>query len=106
MTTTDSPDLAAGEETEVWYLRLYVAGQSARSMRAFANLNKLCEEHLAGRYEIEVIDLVAHPSLARGDDVLAVPTLVRRFPRPVRKVIGDLSDIESVLVGLRHKAES
>ena len=75
-------------------------------MRAFANLKKLCEGNLAGRYEIEVIDLVAHPSLARGDDVLAVPTLVRRHPLPLRKVIGDLSNTESVLVGLRHQAES
>ena len=70
---------------EVWYLRLYVAGQSPKSLRAFANLKKLCEEHLAGRYEIEVIDLVEHPSLARGDDILAIPTLVRRLPRPCAK---------------------
>jgi circadian clock protein KaiB len=75
-------------------------------MRAFANLKKLCEGHLAGRYEIEVIDLVAHPGLARGDDVLAVPMLVRRVPLPMRKVIGDLSNTESVLAGLRHNAES
>lgn len=106
MESTDSSDLAASDDTEIWVLRLYVAGQSARSMRAFGNLKQLCEQHLAGRYEIEVIDLLAHPSLARGDDVLAVPTLVRRHPRPMRKVIGDLSDLDSVLVGLRHKAEA
>jgi circadian clock protein KaiB len=102
----NGPDLVTGHENEVWQLRLYIAGQSARSMRALANLRKLCEQHLAGRYEIEVIDLVAHPSLARDDDVLAVPTLVRRRPLPLRKVIGDLSNSESVLAGLRHKAES
>ena len=106
MTAINSPELAASDGKEVWHLRLYVAGESARSMRAFANLKKLCERHLAGRYEIEVIDLVAHPSLARGDDVLAVPTLVRRRPLPLRTVIGDLSNTESVLVGLRHQAES
>lgn len=107
MNAINGPDLVTGHETEVWQLRLYIAGQSASSMRAFANLRKLCEQHLAGRYEIEVIDLVAHPSLARGeDDVLAVPTLVRRRPLPLRKVIGDLSNTESVLLGLRHNAES
>lgn len=106
MTTINNPDVAALDGKEVWQLRLYVAGESAGSVRAFANLKKLCEEHLSGRHEIEVIDLVAHPSLARGDDVLAVPTLVRRHPLPLRKVIGDLSNTESVLVGLRHQAES
>ena len=106
MNATNTPELAADDGTEVWYLRLYVAGQSVKSMRAFANLKKLCEEHLAGRYEIEVIDLVTHPSLARGDDVLAVPTLVRRLPLPLRKVIGDLSNTERVLFGLRLEPES
>jgi circadian clock protein KaiB len=86
---------------EFWYLRLYVAGQSPKSLRAFANLKALCAEHLAGRYEIEIIDLVEHPSLARSDDILAIPTLVRRLPAPLRKVIGDLSDTERALVGLR-----
>jgi circadian clock protein KaiB len=106
VTAASGPDLSLDDETEVWFLSLYVAGQSARSMRALANLKNLCEQHLAGRYEIEVIDMVANPSLARGDDVLAVPTLVRRQPLPMRRVIGDLSDAESVLAGLRHKAES
>ena len=86
---------------ETWHLRLYVAGQSPKSMRAFANLKRLCEEHLAGRYEIEVVDLLEHPSLAQSDDILAVPTLVRRMPKPLRKIIGDLSNTERVLVGLR-----
>jgi circadian clock protein KaiB len=86
---------------DVWYLRLYVAGQSPKSLRAFANLKTLCEEHLAGHYELEVIDLVEHPALARSDDILAIPTLVRRLPAPLRKIIGDLSNTERVLVGLR-----
>jgi circadian clock protein KaiB len=88
-----------------WYLRLYVAGPSPKSMRAFANLKDLCDKHLAGQYEIEVIDLIENPSLAGGDDILAVPTLVRRLPPPLRKVIGDLSDPERVLVGLRFAPE-
>ena len=92
---------AAGSETEVWHLRLYVAGQSPKSLRAFVNLTELCEEHLPGRHEIEVIDLLEHPGLARSDDILAIPTLVRRLPAPLRKIIGDLSDTERVLVGLR-----
>jgi circadian clock protein KaiB len=91
---------------EHWYLRLYVAGQSPKSLHAFANLKMLCDEHLAGHYEIEVIDLVEHPSLARGDDILAIPTLVRRLPEPARKVIGDLSDTERVLLGLRLQPAS
>ncbi len=94
------------DEDEFWHLRLYVAGQSPRSLRAFANLKAMCEAHLAGRYEIEIIDLVEHPSLARSDDVLAIPTLVRRLPAPLRKIIGDLSDTERVLVGLRVQPET
>jgi circadian clock protein KaiB len=90
-----------GEEADLWHLRLYVAGQSPKSLRAFANLTELCDEHLAGRYEIEVIDLVEKPALARADDILAIPTLVRRLPAPLRKIIGDLSNTERVLVGLR-----
>jgi circadian clock protein KaiB len=93
--------MTAPAEDEVWSFRLYVAGQSPKSLHAFANLEQLCEEHLAGHYEIEVIDLVEHPSMAQGDDVLAIPTLVRRLPEPLRKVIGDLSDSERVLVGLK-----
>ena len=88
-------------EAERYSLRLYVAGQSPRSVRALENLKKVCEEHLSGRYEIEVIDLLEHPSLARGDEIIAVPTLVRKLPEPIRKIIGDLSDTEKVLVGLQ-----
>jgi circadian clock protein KaiB len=88
------------EPGEVHLLRLYVAGQTPRSITAFANLKRICEEHLAGRYHIEVIDLTQNPRLAQGDQILAVPTLVRRLPAPVRKIIGDLSDSDRVLVGL------
>ena len=81
-------------------LRLYVAGQTPKALRAFANLRKICDEHLAGRYQIEVIDLLENPTLGRGDQILALPTLVRRLPAPIKKIIGDLSDTERVLVGL------
>jgi len=81
-------------------LRLYVAGQTPKALRAFANLRKICDEHLAGRYQIEVIDLLENPTLGRGDQILALPTLVRRLPEPIKKIIGDLSDTERVLVGL------
>jgi len=83
-----------------WELRLYVAGQSPKSLAALANLRALCEEHLAGQYEIEVIDLLEQPQLAAGDQIVAVPTLVRKLPEPVRKIIGDLSNTDRVLVGL------
>ncbi len=83
-----------------WQLRLYVAGQTARSVAALANLKQVCETHLAGRYSIEVIDLRRQPQLAAGDQILAVPTLVRRLPEPLKRIIGDLSDHERVLVGL------
>lgn len=83
-----------------WRLRLYVAGQTPKSLTALANLKRLCEGQLAGRYHLEVIDLLEHPHLARRDDILAVPTLVRKLPPPIRKVIGDLSSQERVLVGL------
>ena len=83
-----------------WQLRLYVAGQTAKSAAAFDNLKRVCETHLAGRYTIEVIDLLLNPRLAAGDQILAVPTLVRKFPEPIRKIIGDLSNEERVLVGL------
>lgn len=84
----------------MWELRLYVAGQTPRSLAAFTNLKKICEEHLAGRYHIEVIDLLKNPQLASGDQILAIPTLVRKLPLPLRKIIGDLSNTERVLVGL------
>src|SRR5689334_16639263 len=83
-----------------WKLRLYVAGQSPKSVRAFANLKELCEEHLNGRYQIEVIDLLEHPHMARGDQIVAIPTLVINLPLPVRRIIGDLSKTDRVLVGL------
>jgi circadian clock protein KaiB len=86
-----------------WQLRLYVAGQTAKSAAALKNLQQLCETHLAGRYAIEVIDLLVNPKLAAGDQILAVPTLVRKFPEPIRKIIGDLSNEERVLVGLDVK---
>jgi circadian clock protein KaiB len=87
--------------TELVELRLYLAGQTPRSMAALANLKKLCKEHLAGKYRIEVIDLLKNPQLARGDQIIAIPTLVRRLPQPIRKIIGDLSNTERVLVGLQ-----
>ncbi len=83
-----------------YLLKLYVAGQTPRAARAFANLSRICEEHLKGRYTIKVIDLLKEPRLARGDQITAIPTLVRKLPEPVRKIIGDLSNTERVLVGL------
>lgn len=83
-----------------WELRLYVAGQTAKSLQAFANLKQLCEEHLSGEYRIEIVDLLQNPQLAKGDQIFALPTLVRKLPEPVRKIIGDLSNTERVLVGL------
>lgn len=83
-----------------WMLRLYVAGQTPKSLAAFANLKRLCEEHLENRYEIEVIDLVQRPQLAVSDQIVALPTLVRRLPAPVKRIVGDLSNIERVLVGM------
>jgi len=98
----------AGAGADFFDLRLYVAGQSARSLAALANLNRICEEHLGGRYRIEVIDLLERPQLAQGDQILALPTLVRRLPEPIRKLVGDLSDTERTLVGLdlRPRQES
>ncbi len=89
-----------GEAQRVWNLRLYVAGQTPKSIKALNNLKKICDEHLAGKYTIEIIDLVVNPQLAKGDQILALPTLVRKLPPPIRKIIGDLSDTERVLVGL------
>jgi circadian clock protein KaiB len=87
------------EGAQFWELRLYVAGQTPKSVTAFSNLKKFCEEHLAGQYHIEVIDLIQNPQLAKGDQILAIPTLVRKLPSPMRKIIGDLSNNEKVLVG-------
>ncbi len=91
-----------GPETtgEIWKLRLYVAGQTPNSLTAFENLKKICHEHLEGKYQIEVIDLIANPQLAKGDQIIAVPTLIRNLPTPVKKIIGNLSNTEKVLVGL------
>ena len=100
----DAPELEGtpgATDAAPWELRLYVAGQTAKSVAAFANLKRVCEEHLAGRYKIEVIDLVKNPQLAEGDQIVAIPTLVRKLPEPVRKIIGDLSNTERVLVGLQ-----
>ncbi len=88
---------------KAWELRLYVAGQTPRSMAAFSNLKKLCEEHLNGEYRIEVIDLLETPELAKGDQIFAIPTLVRKLPEPIKKIIGDLSNEERVLIGLNLK---
>lgn len=90
----------ARNQTNKWQLRLYVAGQTPKCLTAFANLKKLCEEHMDGDYHIEIIDLLQQPQLAKGDQILAIPTLVRKLPEPVRKIIGDLSNTERVLVGL------
>ena len=87
-------------DDERWELRLYVAGQTPRSIAAFAHLERICEEHLQGRYTIEVIDLLENPTLAVGDQIIAIPTVVRRLPQPMKKIIGDLSNVERVIVGL------
>lgn len=88
---------------EKWSLRLYTAGQSPKSLAALANLKRVCEEHLAGRYSIEVIDLLKNPRLAKDDQIVAIPTLVRKLPEPLRRIVGDLSDTERALVGLQLK---
>jgi len=87
-------------DADTFVLRLYIAGQTPKCVRAFANLKRICEKHLANRYRIEMIDLLANPQLARGDQIVAVPTLVRHLPAPMKKIIGDLSNTERVLVGL------
>ena len=92
------------QPAKFWQLRLYVAGQTTKSLTAFSNLKKICEDHLKGRYSIEVVDLVEQPQLSKGDQILAIPTLVRKLPQPVRKIIGDLSNTERVLVGLDLRA--
>jgi len=94
----------ATEANEVWELRLYVAGQTPKSVTAFANLRKLCDEHLRGRYTIEVVDLIQQPQLAAGDQIVAIPTLVRKLPQPLRKIVGDLSNTERTLVGLQLRS--
>lgn len=93
--------LGAEPDMNLWELRLYVAGRTAKSVAALENLKKICDEHLAGRYQIEVVDLLVHPQLAKGDQIVAIPTLVRKLPEPIRKVIGDLSNTDRTLVGLQ-----
>ena len=100
MSGEPTEDGSADADLNPYHLRLYVAGQTAKSIAALANLKRVCEEHLAGRYDIEVIDLLKNPQLAAGDQILAVPTLVRRLPSPLKRIIGDLSNTEKVLVGL------
>jgi circadian clock protein KaiB len=100
-TPDDLPDPVEGKP---WELRLYVAGQTPKSVRAFANLKQICEEHMAGQYRIEVIDLLENPHLGKRDQIVAIPTLIRRLPEPVRKIIGDLANTERVLVGLEIHA--
>lgn len=100
MKSTSAAAKAAVTGPPEWNLRLYVAGATPKSVTALRNLQRLCEEHLAGRYRIEVIDLMENPQLAQGDQILAVPTLVRRLPEPIRKIIGDLTNTDRVLVGL------
>lgn len=97
---TESVTPEQGRNEDYWELRLYVAGQTAKSVAAIANLKKYCAQHLQGRYQLEVIDLLVNPQLAEGDQILAIPTLVRKVPVPIRKIIGDLSNEERVLVGL------
>jgi circadian clock protein KaiB len=100
---TPAAKAAETESPDQWNLRLYVAGQSPRSTAAIANLRRFCEEHLAGKYSIEVVDLLENPQLARGDQIVALPTLVRKLPAPMRKIIGDLSDRERVILGMDLK---
>ncbi len=104
-------DKALGQATpddgpERYHLRLYVAGQTPKSLAAMSNLRQVCEEHLAGRYDVEVIDLIQNPKLAAGDQILAIPTLIRRLPAPLKRIIGDLSNTEKVLVGLDIRPKS
>lgn len=100
MTNTENNDIAPVTDENKWMLRLYVAGQTPKAITAYANLKKICEEHLQGSYQIEVIDLLVNPTLAKDDQILALPTLVRKLPEPIKKIIGDLSNTERVLVGL------
>lgn len=100
MTQDTETDAARKDESDHYHLRLYVAGQTSKSLAALANLKRVCEEHLVGRYEIEVIDLIKNPRLAASDQILAIPTLVRKLPAPLKRIIGDLSNTDKVLVGL------
>jgi circadian clock protein KaiB len=99
--TADNGTPILAEAEQMWDLRLYVTGQSPKCLRAIENLQRACEEHLAGRYQIKVVDLLENPRLAAEDQILAVPTVVRRLPPPIRKLVGDLSDTERLLIGLQ-----
>jgi circadian clock protein KaiB len=101
MQQADADPYSVGLDDQMWHLKLYVAGASPKSLKAFANLRNLCETHLAGHYTIEIIDLVERPALARTDDIVAIPTLVRSLPAPMRKIIGDLSNTDRVLFSLQ-----
>ena len=103
--TADTPKTPSPDPDGMYHLRLYVAGQSPKSVRAVENLRRVCEEHLRDRYEIELVDLVENPHLARSDEIIAVPTLIRKLPEPIRRIIGDLSDTEKVLVGLQLRKD-
>jgi circadian clock protein KaiB len=102
---TDS-NVSENNQEEKWELRLYVAGQTPNSIKAFSNLKKICEEHLKGKYSIEIIDLLENPTLAKGDQITAIPTLVRKLPQPVKKIIGNLAKTDRVLVGLDIRPKS
>ena len=99
-------DELTSSDPEFWELRLYVAGKTPKSMSAIENLKAICDEHLDGKYQIEIVDLLMHPQLAKGDQIIAIPTLVRKLPVPIRKVIGDLSNVERALVGLQLRPRS
>jgi circadian clock protein KaiB len=103
---SDKKQASKNKDEETWELRLYVAGQTPKSMTAFSNLKKIAEENLKGKYTIEIIDLLKNPQLAAGDQILAIPTLVRKLPEPIKKIIGDLSNTERVLVGLDVRPKS
>ena len=102
--TAKRPKSGSPRRRRFWQLRLYVAGQTPKSLTAFSNLKKICEDHLKDRYSIEVVDLVEQPQLSKGDQILAIPTVVRKLPKPVRTIIGNLSDTDHVLVGLDLRA--
>ena len=106
MQLSDDRTATPSRDVKAYVLRLYVAGQTPKSVLAFRNLKQICEDHLQGRYEIEIIDLLKNPRLAKDDQIVAIPTLVRKLPEPVRKIIGDLSDTERTLVGLQLRQQS
>lgn len=102
----EADDAPVGTAEQLWELRLYTAGQTPKSVLAFNNLKRICDEHMPGRYQIEVIDLMKNPRLAKEDQIIAIPTLVRKLPQPLRKIIGDLSDTERTLVGLQLRSRA